>query len=44
VAEDELEDINIELDAMLAAKEMDIDHAEAVLRVEVGSKVFFVKF
>jgi hypothetical protein len=39
VAEDELEDINIELDAMLAAKEMDIDHAEAVLRVEIGSKV-----
>jgi len=24
---------------MLAAKEMDIDHAEAVLRVEIGSKV-----
>ena len=39
VAEDELEDINVELDAMLAAKEMDIDHAEAVLRVEIGSKV-----
>ena len=39
VAEDELEDINVELEAMLAAKEMDIDHAEAVLRVEIGSKV-----
>ena len=39
VAEDELEDINLELDAMIAAKEMDIDHAEAVLRVELGSKV-----
>ena len=39
VAEDELEDINVELDAMIAAKEMDIDHAEAVLRVELGSKV-----
>jgi len=24
---------------MIAAKEMDIDHAEAVLRVELGSKV-----
>ena len=39
VAEDELDDINLELDAMIAAKEMDIDHAEAVLRVELGSKV-----
>ena len=39
VAEDELDDINLQLDAMLAAKEMDIDHAEAVLRVELGSKV-----
>jgi len=39
VAEDELDDINIQLDAMMAAKEMDIDHAEAVLRVEVGSSV-----
>jgi len=39
VAEDELDIINIELDAMIAAKEMDIDHAEAVLRVEKGSAV-----
>ena len=39
VAEDELDNINVELDAMIAAKEMDIDHAEAVLRVELGSKV-----
>ena len=39
VAEDELDDINLQLNAMLAAKEMDIDHAEAVLRVELGSKV-----
>jgi|TARA_R110000824_G_scaffold319154_2_gene506264 hypothetical protein len=39
VAEDELDDINVELDAMIAAKEMDIDHAEAVLRVELGSRV-----
>jgi len=39
VAEDELDTINLELDAMMAAKEMDIDHAEAVLRVELGSKV-----
>ena len=39
VAEDELEDINLELDAMIAAKNMDIEHAEAVLRVEKGSTV-----
>jgi len=39
VAEDELDDINLELDAMMAAKNMDIDHAEAVLRVEKGSGV-----
>jgi len=39
VAIDQLEDINLELDAMMAAKNMEIDHAEAVLRVELGSKV-----
>ena len=39
VAKDELEDINLELDAMMAAKNMDIEHAEAVLRVEKGSTV-----
>lgn len=31
--------INLELDAMLLAREIDIDIAEAVLRVEYGSKV-----
>ena len=39
VAKDELEDINLEIDALIAAKEMEIDHAEAVLRVEAGSSV-----
>ena len=39
IAHDELEDINLEIDALLAAKEMEIDHAEAVLRVEIGSQV-----
>lgn len=39
VANDDLEDIENELDAMNIAREMDIDQAEAVLRVEVGSKV-----
>ena len=38
-AEDELDYIEYELDAMNAAREMDIDQAEAVLRVEIGSKV-----
>ena len=39
VAKDELEDINLQLDAMNAAKAMEIDHAEAVLRVELGTTV-----
>ena len=36
---DELEDMDIQLDAMNAAREMDIDQAEAIVRVEVGSRV-----
>ena len=36
---DELDNIEIQLEAMNAAKEMDIDQAEAILRVELGSKV-----
>jgi len=39
IASDDLEDMDIQLDAMNAAREMDIDEAEAILRVEVGSKV-----
>ena len=31
--------MDIQLDAMNAAREMDIDQAEAILRVEIGSKV-----
>ena len=38
-ATEDLEDLNIELDAMLTAREMGIDLAEAVMRVEIGSKV-----
>lgn len=38
-AEDELDDLEIQLDAMTAAREIDIDQAEAILRVEMGSKV-----
>ena len=38
-AKDELDDINIQIDAMNIARDMDIDIAEAIMRVEVGSKV-----
>ena len=39
IAKDELKEINLELEAMNSAKEMDVDHAEAILRVEKGSQV-----
>jgi len=39
IAEDELIDINLEVDALIAARNMDIDMAEAVMRAEIGSKV-----
>ena len=39
IAEDELDDLEIQIDALNAAREMDVDQAEAILRVEVGSKV-----
>tara|TARA_B100001175_G_scaffold316955_1_gene332261 strand:- start:1321 stop:2103 length:783 start_codon:yes stop_codon:yes gene_type:complete len=35
----ELDTIELELEALNLAKDLDIDHAEAVLRVEVGSSV-----
>ena len=38
-AKNEYEDLNLELDAMNAARGLDIDHTEAILRVENGSKV-----
>jgi len=38
-AEDELDVLVLQIDALNAARGMDIDHAEAILRVEVGSKV-----
>jgi hypothetical protein len=38
-AEDELDTIELQVDALNAAREMDIDQAEAIMRVEVGSKV-----
>jgi hypothetical protein len=39
VAEDQLVDMELEVDAMIAAREMDIDQMEAILRVELGSEV-----
>ena len=39
IAQDELIDINLEVDALIAARNMDIDMAEAVMRAEIGSRV-----
>jgi hypothetical protein len=39
VAEDELDVMNLQIDALIVARTMEIDHAEALLRVELGSKV-----
>lgn len=38
-AKDDLEYMTLEIDALVAAKDIEIDQAEAILRVEVGSKV-----
>ena len=39
IATDQLEDLELEITAMNAAKEIEVDQAEAILRVEVGSRV-----
>jgi len=39
IAEDEVETIEWEIEALNAARDMDIDLAEAIVRVELGSKV-----
>ena len=39
VAKDELEDLNLEIEALVAAQAIELDQAEAILRVEVGSSV-----
>jgi len=39
VAEDELDILDLQINALNAARSMDIDQAEAILRVELGSKV-----
>lgn len=38
-AEDELDVLDLQIDALNAARGMDIDFAEAIMRVELGSKV-----
>jgi hypothetical protein len=38
-AKDELHDLEMEIEALNAARNIDIDHAEAILRVEKGSEV-----
>jgi|TARA_R110000787_G_scaffold110479_3_gene219164 hypothetical protein len=39
IAQDELVDLEIQLMAMNAARDMDVDTAEAIMRVEIGSQV-----
>ena len=39
LAEDEIDVLNMQVDALTAARNVDIDLAEAIMRVEVGSKV-----
>ena len=38
-AVDELDVLNLQIEAMTAARNMEVDFAEAILRVEIGSKV-----
>ena len=39
IAESEVDILELEVDALMAARNLDIDMAEAVMRVELGSKV-----
>ena len=39
IARDELADIELEIEALNLAKDLDIDHVEAILRVEHGSSI-----
>ena len=38
-AADQIETLNLEVDALIAARSVDIDMAEAIMRAEIGSKV-----
>ena len=39
IAADEIDDLEMQVDALTAARNVDIDMAEAIMRVEIGSKV-----
>ena len=39
IAQDDLVDLELEIDALNAAQNIDVNQAEAILRVEIGSKV-----
>tara|TARA_R100001594_G_scaffold2375_1_gene9392 strand:+ start:379 stop:1218 length:840 start_codon:yes stop_codon:yes gene_type:complete len=39
IAEEEIDILNMQVDALTAARNIDIDMAEAIMRVEIGSKV-----
>lgn len=39
IANDELDIMELQIDALNAARSMDVEHLEAIMRVEVGSKV-----
>lgn len=39
IATDEVETLELEIEALMAAKTIDIDMAEAIMRIELGSKV-----
>ena len=39
IAAEEIDVLNIQVDALMAARQVDIDMAEAIMRAEVGSKV-----
>jgi hypothetical protein len=39
LAEEEIDVLNMQVDALMAAKNIDIDMAEAIMRVEIGSEV-----
>ena len=38
-AEDDLDELDLQIDALVFAREMEIDQAEAIMRVEIGSSV-----
>jgi len=39
IAKDEVHDLELEIEALMAAKNLDVDMAEAIMRVEIGSEV-----